>query len=371
VVRSFPELTILVKGIIYASRSVSFTFILLTLIIYVFAICLRQMSRDTDIGKQYFDTVPSAMRTLLLRGTLPDHGEFMFDVTGQDMFLGFVVLLFIILGFLTILNMLVGVLVGVVEAVSACEKEQILVSNVKYKLLAMLDNSGLDADEDMHISRTEFMQLLLRADAAKVIQDVGVDVVGLVDFTDFIFSQADPVDGLSFPDFINVVLKFRGTNTATVRDIVDLRKMMMRAEKNQEDTKNLIQRHIMTPAVLEKKGNDMRARPNMPNHQMRRADDYRANHSMPNLHQGSQSSLRQGSPPPMTRDLRSAGLDHEKDLYIGPGSSNSDERRRRPQQQSATFDDLDQHMMELRDINSSPAHNLGSISPRTDDSDIC
>merc|ERR1711957_873690 len=137
-------------------------------------------------------------------------------------------MMFVVLGSLTIINMLVGVLVGVVEAVSACEKEQLLVTSVKLKLLSMLAVSGLDANEDMHISRNEFELLLLNSDAARVIQDVGVDVVGLVDFTDIIFAEAD-VDGLSFEEFITVVLKFRGTNTATVRDIVDLRKLILRS----------------------------------------------------------------------------------------------------------------------------------------------
>jgi len=63
---------------------------------------------------------------------------------------------------------------------------------------------------------------------------VGVDVVGLVDIKDTLFEtdatmEEDPsVEGegrkLSFSDLMNLVLDLRGGNTATVRDIVNLRK---------------------------------------------------------------------------------------------------------------------------------------------------
>jgi len=72
------------------------------------------------------------------------------------------------------------------------------------------------------------VQILENGDAVRCLQDVGVDVVGLVDFADFIF-EADGVAEeaeLEFHEFMNVVLQLRGSNTATVKDIVDLRKFV-------------------------------------------------------------------------------------------------------------------------------------------------
>merc|ERR1712157_205049 len=57
-------------------------------------------------------------------------------------------------------------------------------------------------------------------EAAKIIQDIGVDVIGLVDFLDYIFKDGP----LSFGDFMELMLALRGTNTSTVKDIVDLRR---------------------------------------------------------------------------------------------------------------------------------------------------
>ena len=52
------RLVILVKGIFAAAKSVAFVILLLSLILYVFAIILRQLVFDSDIGQGYFRSVP-------------------------------------------------------------------------------------------------------------------------------------------------------------------------------------------------------------------------------------------------------------------------------------------------------------------------
>merc|ERR1712187_357589 len=74
----------------------------------------------------------------------------------------------------------------------------------------MMEKCGVDADGDNHISKEEFAVLLSKRDAIIALKEVGVDVVGLVDF----------------PDFMEQIMQLRGTNTATVKDIVDLRKLL-------------------------------------------------------------------------------------------------------------------------------------------------
>jgi len=64
-------------------------------------------------------------------------------------------------------------------------------------------------------------------DAVRALKESGVDPEGLVDFTEFIFE--DPSDDgsgmvLTFAAFMEVVLQFRGSNTVTVKDFVELRK---------------------------------------------------------------------------------------------------------------------------------------------------
>lgn len=222
--RAMPELMILIKGISVATRSVFFTLCLLTIIIYIFSVAFAQLSEDTFLEDEYFPDVLTSMSSLLLRGVLPDLYEFV-SVCGQEhIAFAILVLFFVLLSSLTVMNMLVGVLVEVVSVVSSVEKEQMTVQFVKTMLLAMLQHSGIDADRNKHISRPEFESLLLKPEAARIIQEVGVDVVGLVDFADFIFK--DGIE-LTFAEFMEVVLQLRGSNTATVRDIVDLRKFVL------------------------------------------------------------------------------------------------------------------------------------------------
>mmetsp|Transcript_105965 Transcript_105965/g.167240 ORF Transcript_105965/g.167240 Transcript_105965/m.167240 type:complete len:668 (-) Transcript_105965:51-2054(-) len=223
--KAFPELTILIKGIWVAARSVFFTLCLLTIIIYIFAVAFRQLTDDQEIGTKYFSTVPDSMKSLLLYGVLPDQAEIVNNVSRQHFLLGILSLIFILLASLTVMNMLVGVLVEVVSVVSSVEKEELKVNFVMSRLRFMLENTGLDANHDMKISRKELDTLLLDPTAARIIKDVGVDPVGLVDFGDYIFQDAD--DGLSFPQFIDIILQFRGSNNATVKDVVDLRKVAL------------------------------------------------------------------------------------------------------------------------------------------------
>eukprot|EP00928_Gymnodinium_smaydae_P034482 TRINITY_DN2441_c0_g1_i1.p1 TRINITY_DN2441_c0_g1~~TRINITY_DN2441_c0_g1_i1.p1 ORF type:complete len:665 (-),score=164.75 TRINITY_DN2441_c0_g1_i1:38-2032(-) len=232
--RAFPELLILVKGIAVAARSVFFTLVLLAIIIYLFAIAFVQLTEDTpDISQQYFPTVPDAMVTLLLHGALPDMADFVIDVSTSSIFNAFFALFFILLSSLTVLNMLVGVLCEVVSVVSSVEKEQMTVRFVKSKLLELIREGGIDEDQNGMISKPEFEELLTHPEAARILQEVGVDVVGLVDFADFIFH--DEGVELSFPDFMELVLQLRSSNTATVKDIVDLRKFIVHVTQEQEE----------------------------------------------------------------------------------------------------------------------------------------
>jgi len=140
------------------------------------------------------------------------------------------------------MNMLIGVLCEVVSAVAATEKEELTVAFVKEKLLEVMQTSGLDEDGDNEISKSEFVKILEIPDACRCLQEVGVDVVGLVDLTDFLFEGDDEDEegggceqNLTFEKFMEVVLQLRGSNNATVKDIVDLRKSIRKETKSLEE----------------------------------------------------------------------------------------------------------------------------------------
>eukprot|EP00927_Polykrikos_kofoidii_P002916 TRINITY_DN11164_c0_g1_i2.p1 TRINITY_DN11164_c0_g1~~TRINITY_DN11164_c0_g1_i2.p1 ORF type:complete len:760 (+),score=148.07 TRINITY_DN11164_c0_g1_i2:122-2281(+) len=222
--RALPELLILIKGIAVATRSVFFTMCLLGFVVYIFAILFSTITDGTELHTARFKDIPTSILTLLLRGTLPDFADLAEEIIDQHFFFGFLYLCFVLLSSMTVMNMLVGILVEVVGAVSAVERQQLSVQFVKSRIMKLMKDTGLDADGDMMITKAEFESLLLNRKAAKLVQDIGVDVVGLVDYSDFLFKNND---ALTFNEFMNLVFELRGCNTATVKDIVDLRRSVL------------------------------------------------------------------------------------------------------------------------------------------------
>jgi len=105
--------------------------------------------------------------------------------------------------------------------------------------------NGTDANNDNLISKDEFIRMLHDKKATGILHEVGVDVVGLVDFADTIF---EPTPGreqlgereLTVAEFMKVILELRGDQTAKIRDIMEMRKYMkacfMHLEQRLADT---------------------------------------------------------------------------------------------------------------------------------------
>jgi len=243
--RVMPELMIMIKGMKAATRSVFFTLLLLVVIMYVFAIAFVQLGVGTEVGAEFFNQVPVAMYSLLFYGIFLDNvGPLSRDLKAEPVLLC-VFLLFVLIGALTVMNMLVGVLCEVVTAVAATEQEEMLVSYVHDKLSRVM--ALLDSDGGGTISKLEFIGILDNADAVRCLCDVGVDVFALIDLADYIFE--DDVAGsseeieLDFGHFMEVILELRGCNSATVKDIVDLRKFMrLSLQENFKQTNLILQK---------------------------------------------------------------------------------------------------------------------------------
>jgi len=210
---------------------------LLVVMLYIFGIAFVQLCDDSPC-EVFFPTVPDAMHELLLNAALMDGlSNLVLPLKEQSVVLLLVLYAFIFLSALTVMNMLIGVICEVVSAVAATERETLSLSFVREKIQELLDESGADEDGDQMITKDEFMTLITHPKAVPILEDVGVDVIGLLDFKDTLF-EGDPYvtedsDGesrveeekkLSFPHLMNLVLDLRGDNTATVRDIVNLRK---------------------------------------------------------------------------------------------------------------------------------------------------
>jgi hypothetical protein len=218
VLRNLPELMILVKGMVVAIRSVVATLALLMIIIYVFALLLTQQLSGTEDAIGSFETVPQAMNTLLLNGIFTEEREFISKMLGISGVYYTISIIYLLLASLTVGNMLIGVLCEVVSVTASVEKEEMMLTDLSHKITTLI---GADVQSGTHrVSRERFVSLLDNQEAVDNLHDAGIDIVALVDFADFIFKGDDE---LELAAFMEKVVQFRGTNHATVKDIVDTR----------------------------------------------------------------------------------------------------------------------------------------------------
>eukprot|EP00928_Gymnodinium_smaydae_P004642 TRINITY_DN1157_c0_g1_i2.p1 TRINITY_DN1157_c0_g1~~TRINITY_DN1157_c0_g1_i2.p1 ORF type:complete len:325 (-),score=76.32 TRINITY_DN1157_c0_g1_i2:120-1094(-) len=221
--RTCPEIMILVKGMFVATRTVISSLALLVIVVYFFAIACTMMAKDTG-AESLFPKVLISMYNLTVDGIFPDNASILNGSFDASWMLAIAVFVFLLLSVVTVMNLLVGVLVEAIQCVGSAEKEQVLVDYVQDKLANLLEK--MDGDGDKTLCKHEFVDLLQQHDAIRAIQEVGVDVIALVDFTDHLFS--DGKEAIPFHDFMELLLQLRGTNACTVKDIIDLRKTMMR-----------------------------------------------------------------------------------------------------------------------------------------------
>jgi len=255
--RAVPELVILVKGLCSAARSVFFTLVLLGGVLYVFAIIFCQILRGSPVGDRFFFSVLGSMHTLWIKGALLDDVSDLVTALQQESVPVMLLLdLFLLIATLTVMNMLIGVLCEVVSAVAAAEREDLAIAYARSKLRRIFDNV-LDEDHNQNISKSEFVKIIENGEATRTMHDLDVDVVGLVDFADVIFAKDindnDYDRELSFPEFMEVIVAFRGSNTATVKDIENLRKLICqsigRCENRIQGIEGILQPHDDEPGT--------------------------------------------------------------------------------------------------------------------------
>jgi hypothetical protein len=197
-------------------------------IVYLFSVVFRWFADGTDLAETWFSSVPHAMRFLLVSGTIPDQFEFVYQIWEHGTAYAMVYLVFLLVVSVTIMNMLVGILVGVVNAVSDIEREDLMIQFVKSTLLKALqgvdEENGVEEDSKGMVRYDSFMDLMHQPDALRSFNQMGVDVVGLFELADYIFSEGQV---LHFSDFMELVMQLRGSNGSTVKDIVDLRKLIL------------------------------------------------------------------------------------------------------------------------------------------------
>jgi len=248
--RAFPGLMVVFKGMYTARRVVMVVMCLLVATIYMFAISFRQLARDTKLGQRYFSSVTDSARTLLLHGTFPDVADFVATTSSESQLLGVLMIIFVMLSFIVLLSLLTAGMVEMVGVAAAIEQEEMMVKHVRVRLSEvckpLMEQRAAERGEniltrsdklgrkvaDSQFTRDDFDFYLSDSDVVREIQLMGVDVVGLVDLAEAIFIDGD----IFFSDFLELLLQLRGSNVAKVKDIVDLRKVILQEFDRAEQT---------------------------------------------------------------------------------------------------------------------------------------
>mmetsp|Transcript_27461 Transcript_27461/g.60094 ORF Transcript_27461/g.60094 Transcript_27461/m.60094 type:complete len:445 (-) Transcript_27461:397-1731(-) len=86
--RAFPELKMMIFGLMAGTRSVMITTVFLAGLTFVFALVFRSLTNDTAVGKEKFRSVPQSFVSLIVEGMLPDNSDMMYNLSEETWLLG-------------------------------------------------------------------------------------------------------------------------------------------------------------------------------------------------------------------------------------------------------------------------------------------
>jgi len=257
--RFFPELQIIVKGMVAAVRSVVCTAILQLLTLYVFAILFTSEyhqgdTLDDDVAgtaEGLFGSMGKSMRNLFVMGTILD------DITlccnyirgskkNTSMMIAFVA--FVLISSFTMLNMLIGILCEVVCATGEGERNK----NTEVHVREAINNlfTTMDTDKNGEITREEFLSMKQDKKVMSALQELEVKAKHFEMYADLMFkpeegSTKEPT--FNFEKTINMIMRLRpGTKVSAL----DFASFQMTVHKNHDNLRKNIRNIEKMASVL-------------------------------------------------------------------------------------------------------------------------
>merc|ERR1711907_326967 len=102
IIRFFPELVIILKGLIAAVRSLLFLILWHAFVTYIFGLVFCLQMNDTELGEQRFSSVRKSMHTLVVHGLFFDISELTYSIQEESGVLEAVFWIYIFLSFMSI-----------------------------------------------------------------------------------------------------------------------------------------------------------------------------------------------------------------------------------------------------------------------------
>lgn len=230
--RNLPELVTMTKGMMRASRAVCSSLLMVTIMIYTFAIILNMGLKHEDdinapLAPRNFQTIGRTMWTLLVDGTFMDSTGFMLSkllFSGKPVAImgTFVFMSFILLSAITVMNMLIGVLCEVVSAVAQGERDEAAIMLVKQSIL--MDLKQFDNGDGM-ITRQELMSVMRDPQSKAVLRGLNVDQLFLLELQSMLFPKPDST--VAIKGIMELMLLCRGDLPVTVQHIASAQASMI------------------------------------------------------------------------------------------------------------------------------------------------
>jgi voltage-gated sodium channel len=228
--RFFPELQIIMKGMVAAFRSVVCTAILFSLILYVFAILFtstyHQGDNDDDSyeewqAEMYFGSLGKSMRYLFIMGTILDDITLCCNAIRSSnnwlMLAAFIA--FVLISSFTMLNMLIGILCEVVVATGEGERNK----NTEVKVKEAIEEifTRIDKDGNGQITRKEFVEMRHNKSVKIALKALEVTPRHFDMYTELMFKRnedASELTTIGYKDMINMIMRLRPGTTVSALD---------------------------------------------------------------------------------------------------------------------------------------------------------
>eukprot|EP00928_Gymnodinium_smaydae_P079458 TRINITY_DN63380_c0_g1_i1.p1 TRINITY_DN63380_c0_g1~~TRINITY_DN63380_c0_g1_i1.p1 ORF type:complete len:524 (+),score=124.64 TRINITY_DN63380_c0_g1_i1:153-1724(+) len=226
VMRAFPELLMIVKGINAAMSAVIWTAFLLVILTYTWAILFTNEyhqgnTPDSEVegAQEFFGSMSKSMMSLLIMGTILDDVTACSDVirSTENFWMLGAFILYVLIASFTILNLLVGILVEVVGNTKEAETTRTLESQMRDNIRAVFDQ--LDKNKNGLITRDEFTEMREHKVVTHALRDLNVTSEHLEMYADLCFGSIDSDEdvAIDFDQLLNLILRLRpGTGTMTL-----------------------------------------------------------------------------------------------------------------------------------------------------------
>lgn len=237
--RHFPELQIIVKGMLASIRSVGSTAILLILVLYVWAILftseyhqgnLEDLDDEIPDVAVFFGSMGKSMRSLFVMGTILDDITACTDTiratdSGTVMLIAFII--FVLVSSFTILNMLIGILCEVVSATGDGERA----TNTEHRVRDAIQSifHAMDKDGDGEITRPEFIETCQNPKVRASLEELNIKPKHFDMYADLLFkaeTEGKPEITLKLDDTIKMIMRLRPGTAVSALDFASFKNIV-------------------------------------------------------------------------------------------------------------------------------------------------